>query len=143
MKKLAYIFFTVVFTSPLLMAQSADDILGEWLTQEDKARIEIYKEKGKYSGKIVWLKDGKNPDGSPALDTENPDKSLRDRPILGLNLIEGFTFEDDEWVDGEIYDPETGKTYECKMELKGDKLKVRGFIGISMFGRTVTWTRVE
>lgn len=143
MRKLIIYLFVLFLGSQVALAQAAGDVLGEWLTDQGKARIEIYKENGKYNGKIVWLKEPNNPDGSPKLDVENPDDDLQKRPIMGLNLIEGFTFDDDEWVDGEIYDPESGKTYDCKMELNGNELEVRGYIGISMFGRTVTWTRVK
>lgn len=126
-----------------LKAQKADDVLGLWLTDEGKARIQIYKEAGKYNGKIVWLKDPNNPGGTPKLDKENSDKALQKRPVMGLDLVRGFTFDDGLWEDGEIYDPESGKTYSCRMKLKGDKLEVRGFIGMAMFGRTVVWTRVD
>ena len=134
--------FFVVF-SQNLFAQKADDVLGLWLTDDGKARIEIYKERGKYHGKIVWLKEPNNSDGTPKLDKENPDKELQKRPIIGLNLVKDFTFDDGVWEDGEIYDPESGKTYACRMKLKGDKLDVRGYIGMAMFGRTVVWSRVR
>lgn len=131
------------FLSFSAIAQSADDVLGLWLTDDGKARIEIYKENGKYSGKIVWLKEPNNPDGSPKLDVENPDAELQKKPIIGLNLVTGFTFNDNQWEGGEIYDPENGKTYSCRMRLKSGKLEVRGYIGAPMFGRTVVWTKVK
>lgn len=131
------------FLSFSAIAQSADDVLGLWLTDDGKARIEIYKESGKYSGKIVWLKEPNNSDGSPKLDEENPDAELQKKPIIGLNLVKGFTFNDDQWEGGEIYDPENGKTYSCRIRLKSGKLEVRGYIGAPMFGRTVVWTRIE
>lgn len=144
MKKLSLLFaFALLCSFHSLKAQKADDVLGFWLTDEGKARIEIYKEEGKYNGKIVWLKEPNNPNGSPKLDKENPDEKLQKRPIIGLNLIKGFTFDDGVWEDGEIYDPESGKTYACRMKLKGDKLEVRGYIGMAMFGRTVVWSKVR
>ena len=135
-------FLSLVITNNI-NAQSADDVLGLWLTDDGKARIEIYKEQGKYNGKIVWLREPSNPDGTPKLDKENPDKELQKKPIIGLNLVKGFNYDDGVWEDGEIYDPENGKTYACRMKLKGDKLDVRGYIGVSMFGRTVVWTKVK
>ncbi|WP_420387011.1 DUF2147 domain-containing protein [Roseivirga sp.] len=139
------VFFSLflLLGSSVLKAQSADDVLGLWLTDDGKAKIEIYKEAGKYNGKIVWLKEPNNDNGQPKLDKENSEEELRKRPIVGLNLVKGFTFDDGVWEDGEIYDPENGKTYACRMKLKGDKLDVRGYIGMAMFGRTVVWTRVE
>ena len=125
------------------MAQNADDVLGYWLTDKGTAKIEIYKEAGKYNGKIVWLREPNDEKGMPKVDVENPDKDLRSRPVMGLNLVSGFNFDGDQWEDGEIYDPEEGKTYSCRMRLKKDKLEVRGYIGTPLFGRTVVWTRTS
>jgi uncharacterized protein (DUF2147 family) len=119
-----------------------DEILGEWLTDKDEAVVEIYRCGELYCGKIVGLKEPENPDGTEKLDTENPEESKRDRPIIGLVIVWDFRYQDDgSWVDGRIYDPDNGKTYSCKMHLEGDKLNVRGYIGLSLFGRTTVWTR--
>ena len=73
---------------------------------------------------------------------ENPDEARRNDPILGMNLVKGFTYKGkNKWAGGTIYDPNNGKTYKCKMSLKGDDLKVRGFIGVALLGRTVHWLR--
>lgn len=130
------------FIPSLVMAQDADDVLGYWLTDDGAAKIEIYKENGKYNGKIVWLEEP-NENGKPKVDKENPEEELRSRPLMGLNLVSGFEFDDDQWEDGEIYDPKEGKTYSCRMRLDGDELEVRGYIGMPMFGRTVVWTRTS
>ena len=122
-------------------AQSADDVLGKWKTGSGDAHVEIFKRGGKYFGKIVWLKEPLREDGTEKLDRENPDEALRSRKILGLEMLEGFEFDDDEWEDGTIYDPKSGKTYSCVMELEDGILKVRGYIGISLIGRTDEWTR--
>jgi uncharacterized protein (DUF2147 family) len=120
----------------------ADAILGEWYTDGDESVVEIYKCEDAYCGKIVWLKEPLTEKGEEKTDQNNPDESMQDRPIIGLNIVEGFRFDDDnEWKDGTIYDPNKGKTYSCKAELKGDKLKIRGYIGISAFGRTTIWKR--
>ena len=84
--------------------------------------------------------------GKPKKDKENSDKELRSRPVLGLEILTGFVFDDDEWEDGDIYDPKNGKTYSCYMKFNDDtkdELKVRGYIGFSLLGRTTYWTRVE
>lgn len=125
-----------------------DDILGLWLNEDKDAHIDVYKEGDKYFGKIVWLKDPIDEEtGKPKLDDENQDESLRSRPVLGLLLLREFEFDgDDEWEDGRIYDPKNGKDYSCYIEFKDDTknlLKVRGYIGIAMLGRTTYWTRVE
>ena len=125
------------------LAQEADAIVGEWYTEESKALVEIYKAGEVYNGKIVWLKEPKKEDGSEKLDTNNPDESKRGNPIIGLNLVNGFVYQGkNKWADGAIYDPDNGKTYSCKMTLNEDNtLKVRGFIGISLIGRTQVWVR--
>ena len=61
---------------------------------------------------------------------------------MGLKMLHGFSFKTDEWTDGKIYDPESGKTYSAYMKLENkDKINLRGYIGISLFGRTSEWTR--
>lgn len=126
----------------------ADDLLGVWLNEDKDAHVEIYKESGKYFGKIIWLKNP-NEDNltTPNLDDKNQDESLRSRPIMGLKLLTDFVFDgDDEWEDGEIYDPKSGKTYSCYIEFHDDnkdELKVRGYIGVSLIGKTTYWTRVK
>lgn len=143
--KSAFTFIALFFIFSGLSAEerSGDVILGHWLTDDQRAKIEIYKKGEEYWGKIVWLKEPKDENGNPQLDGNNPKKELRSRTIIGLDLISSFKFEKGKWVDGKIYDPDNGKTYSCTMKLKGNKLEVRGYIGITMFGRTVVWTRTD
>lgn len=128
-------------------AQDASDkVVGTWLNGEGTGQIQIYKTtSGHYAGKIVWLKEPIDPDtGKPKLDKRNPDKSKRNEPTLGLVNMRAFKYnvEDKIWEHGKIYDPKNGKEYSCKMELEDDNtLKVRGYIGISLIGRTDTWKR--
>lgn len=122
-----------------------DDLIGIWLTPGDNsAKIEIFKTAEKYYGKIVWMK---NPtiNGKPKLDIKNLDKNKQHIPRLGLLIMKEFKFDgDDEWKGGNIYDPESGKTYSGYTYLKDkNTLKLRGYIGISLLGRTETWTRVD
>ena len=126
-----------------VMADEADAILGEWYTKDSKALVQVYKTDNIYNGKIVWLKEPKKEDGSEKLDTNNPDESRRSDPVIGLNLVKGFVYKGkNKWGDGTIYDPDNGKTYSCNMTLMEDgTLKVRGFIGISLIGRTQVWVR--
>ena len=89
----------------------------------------------------------KNPNinGKPKLDSNNPNSSKQNVPRLGLEIMKGFTFNgSDEWKNGDIYDPETGKTYSAYMYLKDrNTLKLRGYIGFLFLGRTETWTRAN
>lgn len=131
----------LLFSSISLYAQKADAILGVWNNTEKDGRIEIYKKGDKYFGKIVWLKEPTE-NGKPKTDDNNPKQSLQNKPILGLEILDGFTYEDGSWENGTIYDPKNGKTYSCVMSLKNPNvLEVRGYIGVSLFGRTVEWTR--
>lgn len=127
-------------------ADSADNIVGEWFTTDKKAKVKIYKAKNeKYYGKIIWLKEPNDENGKPKVDKENPDESKRNEPIVGSLILHGFEYEgDNQWEEGEIYDPESGNLYSCNIELQKDgKLKVRGYIGFSLIGRTEYWTPAE
>lgn len=142
--------FLSLYTLPFLIStasvdkvKSGDEILGLWWADDKRAKIEIYKKGEEYWGKIVWIPKTTDENGNPILDDKNPDKELSKKPIVGLNLISGFTYEKGKWVDGSVYDPDNGKTYDCVMKLKGKRLEVRGYIGFTMFGRTVVWTPVE
>ena len=122
----------------------ADVILGQWFTDGNESVVEIYKCGDMYCGKIVWLKEPTKEDGSEKVDKNNPDESKRDRKIIGLNIVSDFEYSGrNSWSNGSIYDPDKGKTYSCKAKLKGDELSIRGFIGISAFGRTTVWVRKE
>lgn len=142
MMKPLIVLFVVVLFSTNLFAQKADDIIGQWYSENNESLIEIYKTGNKYYGKIIWLKEPLR-DGKPKVDDKNPDEKLRNRPLIGLVILKDFVFDGkDEWSDGKIYDPKSGKTYSCYMELENkDKLKIRGYIGISLIGRTTHWTR--
>jgi uncharacterized protein (DUF2147 family) len=137
------LFLIFFFASFLLKAQSENAISGIWYNTEKTAKVEILKKGSAFIGKIVWLKDP-NPGGKPAVDKDNPDAKLKSRPLMGLNLLEGLKFDSGMWEDGTIYDPKTGKTYSCQVTLKSkDVLEVKGYIGFSLIGRTVEWTKVK
>ncbi|MBE0648395.1 MAG: DUF2147 domain-containing protein [Bacteroidales bacterium] len=138
----------ILGTSTGLTAQTyqADDIVGTWLNEEGTAQVEVFKVGSQYYGKIVWLETPNDSvTGLPRTDKENPDPALNSKPLLGLVNLKGFVFDgDDEWEDGTIYDPKNGKTYSCKIEFENpQKLKIRGYIGISLLGRTTYWTPVK
>jgi uncharacterized protein (DUF2147 family) len=122
---------------------NADDIVGTWLTGgKEPAKIQIYRSGETYYGKIVWLKYPET-DGSSKKDTKNPNKSKRSQQILGLVILRDFKFDEDEWEGGKIYDPESGKTYSCILSIQDNgTLKVRGYVGISLLGRTEIWKKV-
>ena len=125
------------------------DVLGSWKTVGNSSKLEIFPCGDKLCGKVVWMKnpnfvDAKDgPVGTPKFDLKNPDPALRSRPILGLQVIEGLTAAgDDTWDHGKCYDPESGNTYRCKMHMPSpDRLEMRGYVGIPLFGRTYALTR--
>lgn len=125
-------------------AQNKDAILGKWVNSTGEAHLEITKRSEKFFGKIVWLKDPKDEKGNVKTDYKNPTASLRSKPIVGLEILKNFVYEDGKWTDGNIYDPKSGKLYSCNMTLKdnGD-LSMRGYIGVSLLGRTEVWKRVK
>ena len=125
-------------------SQNKDQILGKWVNSTSEANIEITKRSDKYFGKIVWLKEPKDEKGNTKTDVKNPAASLRSRTIVGLEILKDFTYDDGEWTGGKIYDPKSGKTYSCNISLKknGD-LSMRGYIGVSLIGRTEIWKRVK
>lgn len=140
MKKIILAIAVFMFSnSANLFAQQ--DILGTWLVQDKDAHVEIYKDGDKYFGKIVWLKKDKEDDGSERVDKNNPDKSLRSRKMMGMINLKDFVWNGEEMEDGTIYSPKKGKTYDSKMWMEGDKLRVRGYIGF--FFKTQLWTRVK
>lgn len=145
MKNIAVLLLLFVVFGSKVYAQNKDAIIGKWLTQKQDAKIEIYKKGEAYFGKLAWFKDETNANGKPALDTKNPNASLRNRTLLNLEFLKNFVYKgENSWENGEIYDAESGKTYNSKISMSGnDKLNLRGFIGISLFGRTETWTRVK
>ena len=144
MKKQAFIIFTLLIFTQLAFAQNANDILGKWQSGHGNGQIQIYKKGNLYYGKIVWLREPNHDTGKPKRDIKNPSQSLRSRPIVGLDVLHGFIYKNTgTWSDGKIYDPKSGNTYNCQMTLQNkNKLNIRAYFGISLLGKTETWTRV-
>lgn len=117
---------------------AADALVGRWLTADKRGIVQISgPPSGPYGGKIV------GPLTPPRLDANNPDPALRRRPLLGVALLQGFRYAEGAWTGGTIYDPNNGKTYSCTLRLpSANALEVRGYVGLSLFGRTETWTRL-
>jgi len=142
-------FMAMLLTVTTAFGAGPDGILGIWTTEMDESKVEIFKCGEKICGKIIWLKSPFYTDsregeiGTPWIDRKNPNPKLRSRPILGLQLLEGFSAEEDNyWGSGTCYDPKSGNTYRGKIHLAApDRLELRGYIGIPLFGRTSVWTR--
>ncbi len=135
------IVFSLMSVCKLFAQERPDDIIGLWFNEEKTGKIQITKKEDQYVGTLNWVK---IEPGDNGLDDENPNPKLRTKPLVGLNILKNFTFEDGEYSDGTIYDPKNGKTYSCIMKLESmDRLYVRGYMGFSIIGRTTYWTRVE
>jgi len=149
MKKMFILVVSVLFSLQMFAQSGADDIVGKYyiIKEETKSesRVQIYKNsEGKYEGKIVWLKKPNNPDGTPKYDLKNPNPELRKVKSDQVVLLKKFTYDEKnkEWIGGEIYDPEEGKTYKCRLKFESPtKLKVRGYVGIPALGKSMYWTK--
>jgi uncharacterized protein (DUF2147 family) len=137
------IFAASAWGATSIRAADTTSPLGLWKNED--AIFEIFENNGKLSARIVALKEPKTPEGKEKTDIHNPDESKRSTPIIGLVFMSGFNRKTDtRWDDGIIYNPKSGNTYSCFMELVSpDRITVRGFIGNSLFGRTDVWTRAE
>jgi uncharacterized protein (DUF2147 family) len=111
-------------------------IVGEWWTETKEGRIRFVRHRdGTYMGILTWSK-------NPRPDTENDNPKLRKRSVVGIVLIWELHYEDGEYEDGYVYNPEDGNVYRIDVKvLSRDELEVRGYLGLSLFGETQVWTR--
>lgn len=128
----------------LLGVLSFAQIEGKWKTIDDETKqaksiVEIYKKSdGKYYGKVSQLLiKPADPNCTACKDDR------KGKPILGMEIIRGLKKDDNEFTGGTITDPKTGKTYKCTITREADQLNVRGYIGLSLIGRTQTWQKVN
>ncbi len=149
-KNIFFLLFALCFTflnNQAFAQKEAKDITGLWLPSSGKARVNIYLAKNdKYYGKIVWLREPNDPKtGEPKLDKNNAEEAKRKDPLMGYLLLKGFEFKGNgSFENGTIYDPESGSTYNCVISMPDkNTLEVRGYVGVSLFGRTDTWTRLK
>ncbi len=146
MKKalLFMIAIAVLLPFSLFADKEGDRITGVWFNGERTSKIEIYRAKdGSYEGKIVWLKEPNDASGKAKTDSKNPDVKLAKRPLMDMVILRDLASEGKtKYKGGKIYDPKSGKTYSAKAELTNNNtLALRGFVGISLAGRTDTWIR--
>ena len=141
MKSLRYMYllFSIMLCSLDGYSQSnGDELLGQYWTEARQGKIEFYKQQDKFYGKIIWRKEAKT-------DQENPNPSLRNRSVIGIVFLKDFVYEEGTWSEGSVYSIDNGNTYSGKLWLEesGRKLKMRGYIGFSLLGRTATLERVS
>lgn len=134
----------MLFFFAIFIAQS-QTVIGKWKTIDDetgkaKSIVEIYEQSGKIYGKVIDILESDNKK-KLCVECSGDDK---DKPILGMMIIKGLSKDGSEYSDGKILDPSNGKLYKCFIELgTKDKLKVRGYVGFSLIGRTQYWYRVK
>jgi len=131
---------SLLFAPSLAFAQTgADAILGTYMTEGGKSKVVITKQGSTFVGTISWLRKG------DILDEKNPDKAEASKKLTGKVILRGLQYDaKNEYKGGKIYDPESGKTYSCKATReRNGNLKMRGFIGVSLLGRTTEWTRIK
>ena len=141
MKTVAGILIVAWLFSADVAVADPTDIAGTWLSGDGDGLIGV-----DVSGttlRATILGSARDEPDRATTDVHNPDPAMRDRPLVGLEIFSGFKYDGDgAWSGGFIYDPNSGKTYRCKITLLDpDTLKVRGFIGVALFGRTETWKR--
>ncbi|GGK50817.1 MULTISPECIES: DUF2147 domain-containing protein [Flavobacteriaceae] len=128
-----------------ILSVQSQSIFGKWKTIDDetgneKSIVEIYQKDGKAYAKIVELLEK----GKEDKVCEECKGAKKNKPIKGMEIINGLSKDGDEWNDAKILDPKTGKEYKCYITLDGtNKLKVRGYVGFALLGRTQFWHKVE
>lgn len=137
----------LLFLASTAWAQSP---IGIWKTIDDetnkpKSLVEIFEKDGKLHGKVIKLFRGPDEDPDPVCDKCDEDDPRYNKKVIGMEILKGLEKDSDtEWEDGKILDPKNGSVYSCYIELvEPNKLKLRGFIGVSLLGRTQYWHREE
>ena len=137
------------FSAPVVRAATSDSPVGEWQTIDDhtgkpRGVVRIFEQNGMLYGVVEKaIIDKTKPPPSPTCDKCTDDR--HGKQIIGLDIIRGLKHDGDQWDGGTILDPENGKVYRCKLTLEdgGKLLDVRGYIGVSLFGRTQVWHRLH
>ena len=135
----------LTFVAMLFSVGAFAQIKGVWLNQDKTAHIEIYEGiGGKLFGKIVFLQEP-NENGKPKTDPMNPNLALRERARLGMVILSGLVANGkDYWDKGNIYNPKDGKSYSLQVKIQADgTLNLRGYVGVSLLGKTQIWTRLK
>lgn len=140
--KISVLFTFLMFLGTYVFGQSP---VGTWKTIDDetgkeKSYVEIFEKDGKYYGKVTKILTK----GKENSKCDKCSGDLKGKPILGMVVLSGLKKDGSEWSGGKIVDPNSGKEYKASMKLNGkDKLDVRGYVGISLVGRTQTWHKVK
>ncbi len=143
----------IALALPAVTWSASPTPVGFWLIQDGSAVVRIEESGGRLSGRTLWMQEPNYPAGDtqgragkPKVDEFNSDPANRARKRLGMQVVWGFSPPNDKGVceDGQVYDPRSGKTYSGTITMVGsDRLELRGYVLVSMIGKTTTWTRVD
>lgn len=139
-KYLIMLWFTLGLLNSNQVQQPSDQIVGIWFNEDRTNKIEIYKTKDSYSGKVVWISQLDGHPGTQPKDKHNPNPDLRSRNIMGMDIMTGLRYEEGKWIKGTIYSPKRGVYANCKVELLS-KNRLKLFVSKSGITKTQTWTR--
>ncbi|MFB9080652.1 DUF2147 domain-containing protein [Flavobacterium procerum] len=145
MKTIKILFILLFAVSSKMQAQvNEKSVIGVWESDKKDVRMEFFKDGANYAAKLLWGNLVVEKDGiTSKKDSKNPDVKLRARNILGIVSLTGLEWNGKEYINGKIYDPPSGDTYICKAWIEDGKLHLRGYLGISLLGKTVTWHRYK
>jgi uncharacterized protein (DUF2147 family) len=120
--------------------------LGLWWAEGGAAQVEIFPCANALCGRVVWLRSPFDEDGCPLQDEHNPNPAFRNRELIGMEFLSGLRALQNApnvWTGGQVYDPTSGRTYRAALSLDGPRrLRLRGYLGFELLGRTTTWIRV-
>lgn len=138
------VFLLLIFNNTNAQKRNASDIVGSWVTEENKSIVKIFEKDNKYYGKIIWLKEPNDDQGNEKTDKENPIEKLRSRKLIDMVIMFDFAFDGEKWDNGKVYDPKNGNTYSGTLRMRTDDIiDLRGYVGISLIGRTSSWIRYK
>ncbi len=147
MKRILFIFLFTIFAH--ISAKSSDDLLGTWMSTDNSVKVQVYKMNNQFKAKVIWfnhlLSESKTP-MNLSLDTNNPNPALRNRKILGMEILDGLQYnpKTQEWINGKIYDASCGRYWSsCAKLLDNGILKVRGFWKFEWIGKTISFKKVS
>lgn len=137
----------VINSGATVSKSECDRICGKWMSAQKNLIVQVYKDGDDFRAKIVWFSDKDDPSRpmDTRTDSKNPDAALRNRKLIGMNVLEGLKYmpDSDSWEDGKIYDAMSGRTWSSSAKIANDgELKVTGYWHFKVFGRTIDFTRI-
>jgi uncharacterized protein (DUF2147 family) len=130
----------------MVAQRNPDAILGKWMTTDNRLIIEVYKQNQDYKAKIVWFKDTNDQVMNERVDEKNPDKSLRSRKWIGMEVLRNLRYdsEKNEWIDGVIYDAKHGREWDSMAWINDEHLlKVKGYWVFKFISETLAFKKLE